>query len=238
MTKNKTNSFDINIPEYLKNNYPNWMETCPKICQLGEDLNCLKVWNNKQEIIHFFNARVQGLDLALRNSCRFKGYFWVAKVLYDEGLRPEPTTRRNDKIYAYNPSEALLEKYNNYEPINTEDFYKEGIRENFQFIGRFNNSVAVSKALDLSITNIRRVAKKDPDIIFHKDYFFSFEPLLKINKIVADIIELSSYNERGVLDDKGKENLCSYIEYFKKNHLIIKRNIGFVEEQLYKILNK
>lgn len=237
-TQTKTNSFDINIPEYLNSHYPKWTDKNPEICQLGEDLNCIKVWKNKQEITKFFGARVQGLDLALRNSCRFKGFFWVVKVLYDEGLRPEPTAKRNDKIYAYNPSKELLERYNNYEFIDPNSFYKEGVRETFQFIGRFKNSVAVSMALDLSITNIRRVAKKDPDIIFHKDYFFSFEPLLRINKVVAEIIDLSSYNERGVLDEKEKELLYDYIKEFKETYFETKREIGFVEEQLYKILTK
>ena len=49
--------------------------------------------------------------LALRKSCRFQGYFWIAKVLYEkEGIKPVKTIRRNDAIYAYNPSEEMLQK--------------------------------------------------------------------------------------------------------------------------------
>ena len=121
----------------------------------------------KKEITIYTNKKVQGLDLALRKSCRFQGYFWIAKVLYEkEGIKPVKTIRRNDAIYAYNPSEEMLQKYYNYEDFDTKDFFKSGIAETFQFIGRFSNSVAISKILDLSITNIRRVAKCDPEIIF------------------------------------------------------------------------
>ena len=44
-----------------------------------------------------------------------------------------------------------FKKYYNYEDFDTKDFFKSGIAETFQFIGRFSNSVAISKILDLSI---------------------------------------------------------------------------------------
>ena len=44
----------------------------------------------------------------------------------------------------------MLKKYYDYEDINIQDFFKPGIRETFQFIGRFSNSVAISKTLALN----------------------------------------------------------------------------------------
>lgn len=235
----KTNNKDVNIPDLLNQKYPNWMDNYPEILQLDENLNPIRVWKNKKEIINYFRKKVQGLDLALRKSCRFQGYFWIAKVLYEnEGIRPIKTIKRNDAIYAYNPSDEMLERYNNYEEINTKDFFKEGIRETFQFIGRFTNSVAISKVLDLSITNIRRVAKCDPDIVFHKDYWFSFIPLMKIHQLEADIIELSHLNERGVLREDDKILLLKYIQEFKDSYTEEGRVIGFIEKQLYNILKE
>lgn len=232
----KTNNLGVNIPELLDKKYPRWMENYPEILQLDEDLIPIREWKNKKEIITYFDKKVQGLDLALRNSCRFQGFFWIAKVLYErEGIRPIRTIKRNDAIYAYNPCDEMLRRYNNYEELNREDFFKEGVRETFQFIGRFSNSVAISKVLDLSITNIRRVAKCDPDIIFHKDYWFSFVPLLKIHQLEADIIELSCLNERGVLHTSDKEKLISYIKEFKTLYEETKesREIGFIEVKLW-----
>lgn len=235
----QTNNKDVNIPELLAQKYPNWMENYPEILQLDENLNPIRVWKDKKEIVNYFRKKVQGLDLALRKSCRFQGYFWIAKVLYEnEGIRPIKTVKRNDAIYAYNPSEEMLEKYNNYEDIKIQDFFKEGIRETFQFIGRFINSVAISKVLDLSITNIRRVAKCDPDIIFHKDYWFSFVPLMKIHQLEADIIELSHLNEVGVLREDDKVLLLKYIQEFKESYTEEGRVVGFIEKKLYNILKE
>lgn len=240
MEGKKTNNLDINIPKYLDEKYPKWVDNYPKILQLDEDFNVIREWNNKKEIINYYKAvestKVQALDLALRKSCRFKGYFWMAKVLYEEGLRPIKTIKRNDAIYAYNPSEDMLKRYYNYEELNIEDFFKPGIRETFQFIGRFTNSVAISKTLDLSITNIRRVAKRDPDIIFHKDYWFSFVPLMKIHKLEADIIELSYYNEKGVLREDDKINLINYIKEFKELWTEKGREVGFIEKELWLLI--
>lgn len=237
MENKKTNNLGINIPEYLDKHYPKWMENCPEILQLNENLEPIREWKNKKEIIVYYHKKIQGLDLALRKSCRFQGYFWVAKVLYEnEGLRPIKTIKRNDAIYAYNTSEEMLKRYYNYEDINIQDFFKPGIRETFQFIGRFSNSVAISKVLDLSITNIRRVAKCDPDIIFHKDYWFSFIPLMRIHQLEADIIELSHYNERGVLREDDKINLMNYIKEFKELWTEEGRAIGFIEKELWEML--
>lgn len=235
----KTNNLGIDIPKLLSEKYPRWMENTPEILQLDENLNPIREWKNKKEITIYFKKKVQGLDLALRKSCRFQGFFWIAKILYEnEGIRPIKTIKRNDAIYAYNPSEEMIEKYNNYEDLDINDFFKEGIRETFQFIGRFTNSVAVSKALDLSITNIRRVAKCDPDIVFHKDYWFSFVPLMKIHQLEADIIELSHLNERGVLREDDKIQLINYIKEFKELYTEKGRAVGFIEKELWNVLNK
>lgn len=234
----QTNNLDVNIPDLLAQKYPHWMEDCPEILQLDEDLNPIREWKNKKDITVYFKKKVQGLDLALRKSCRFQGFFWIAKVLYEnEGIRPIKTTKRNDAIYAYNPSEEMLTRYNNYEELDIKDFFKEGIRETFQFIGRFSNSVAISKILDLSITNIRRVAKCDPDIIFHKDYWFSFVPLMKIHQLEADIIELSHLNERGVLREDDKIKLINDIKEFKELYTEEGRAVGFIEKELWKVIN-
>lgn len=237
MEEKPTNNLGVNIPELLDKKYPNWVVNFPEILQLDEDLNPIREWKNKREIISYYRKKVQGLDLALRKSCRFQGYFWIAKVLYEnEGIKPIKTIKRNDAIYAYNPSDEILAKYNRYEDIDFHDFFKEGIRETFQFIGRFTNSVAISKALDLSITNIRRVAKCDPDIIFHKDYWFSFVPLMHIHEIEADIIELSHLNEIGVLREDDKVKLINYIEEFKKTYTEEGRVVGFIEKELWETL--
>ena len=232
----QTNNLNIDISKFLEENYPNWMKDSPEILQLNEDLEPIREWKDKKEIILYTNKKVQGLDLALRKSCRFQGYFWIAKVLYEEGIKPVKTIRRNDAIYAYNPSDEILKRYYDYEDLDTKDFFKPGIAETFQFIGRFNNSVAISKILDLSITNIRRVAKCDPDIIFHKDYWFSFVPLLKIHKLEADIIELSCLNERGVLREDDKNNLITYIKEFKELYTEEQRTVGFIEKELWSLL--
>ena len=90
--------------------------------------------------------------------------------------------------------------------------------------------------MDLSITNIRRVAKCDPDIIFHKDYWFSFVPLLKIHQLEADIIELSHLNERGVLREDDKLNLINYIKEFKELYTEEERVVGFIEKELWSLV--
>ena len=233
----QTNNLGVDIPKLLAEKYPNWMRDCPEILQLNEDLEPIREWKNKKEITLYTNKKVQGLDLALRKSCRFQGYFWIAKVLYEnEGIRPVKTIKRNDPIYAYNPCDEMLQRYYNYEDLDIKDFFKPGIAETFQFIGRFSNSVAVSKTLDLSITNIRRVAKCDPDIIFHKDYWFSFVPLLKIHQLEADIIKLSHLNERGVLREDDKINLINYIKEFKELYTEEGRVVGFIEKELWSLI--
>ena len=237
MENKETNNKGINIPKLLEEKYRDWMSKSPEILQLGEDLKPIREWKNKKAIVEYYNKKVQGLDLALRKSCRFQGYFWIAKVLYEnEGIRPVKTIKRNDAIYAYNPCDEMLQKYYSYEDLNIKDFFKPGIAETFQFIGRFSNSVAISKTLDLSITNIRRVAKCDPDIIFHKDYWFSFVPLLKIHQLEADIIELSHLNERGVLREDDKINLINYIKEFKELYTEERRVIGFIEKELWSLI--
>lgn len=234
----KTNNLGINIPKLLEEKYPTWIKDYPEILQLDENFEPIREWKNKKEITLYTNKGVQGLDLALRKSCRFQGYFWIAKILYEkEGIRPLKTIKRNDAIYAYNPSDEMLQKYYNYEELNIKDFFKPGVAETFQFIGRFPNSVAISKTLDLSITNIRRVAKCDPNIIFHKDYWFSFVPLLKIHQLEADIIELSHLNERGVLREDDKVNLTNYIKELKELYTEENRAIGFIERELWDILS-
>lgn len=234
----KTNNLGINIPKLLEEKYPTWIKDYPEILQLDENFEPIREWKNKKEITLYTNKGVQGLDLALRKSCRFQGYFWIAKILYKkEGIRPLKTIKRNDAIYAYNPSDEMLQKYYNYEELNIKDFFKPGVAETFQFIGRFPNSVAISKTLDLSITNIRRVAKCDPNIIFHKDYWFSFVPLLKIHQLEADIIELSHLNERGVLREDDKVNLTNYIKELKELYTEENRAIGFIERELWDILS-
>lgn len=235
----KTNNLGVDIPKLLEEKYPNWTKDYPEILQLNEDFEPIREWKNKKEIILYTNKKVQGLDLALRKSCRFQGYFWMAKVLYEnEGIRPIKTIKRNDAIYAYNPSDEMLQKYYAYQELDIQDFFKPGIAETFQFIGRFSNSVAISKTLDLSITNIRRVAKCDPDIIFHKDYWFSFVPLLKIHQLEADIIDLSHLNERGVLREDDKINLTNYIREFKETYTENNRAIGFIEKELWNLLSE
>lgn len=234
----QTNNLNVNIPKLLSEKYPRWMEDFPEIYQLNEDLIPIKEWKSKKEIISYYGTRVQGLDLALRNSCRFKGYYWIAKILYDvEGIRPVKTIKRNNAIYAYNPCEEMLKKYYNYEDLDRNSFFKEGIRETFQFIGRFSNSIRISEILDVSITNIRRVAKCDPNIIFHKDYYFSFVPLMRIHEVEAEIIELSSFNNRGVLSDSEKKQLFDYIEEFKSLYFKEKRVLGFLEQELWELIN-
>lgn len=232
---NSGNNLDVNIPKLLASKYPTWMFQYPQILQLDENFEPVKVWNNKKEIAEYFNKKIQGVDLALRNCCRFQGYYWVIKVLYErEGLRPLLTEKRNTPIYAYNPPEDILDRYYNYEEFKQEDFFKEGIKEQFQFIGRFKNSVAAGNFLDLSVTNIRRTAKGE--LLFHKDYFFSFTPLLHIHELVADIFELSAKNNTGKIKDDEKIKLINDIDFFKKEYTEEGRVVGNAEKRLYKTI--
>lgn len=236
--KNKiNNNLNVNINELLTKKYPTWMITNPEIYQLNEDLIPIKEWKNKKEIASWFNKQIQGVDLALRECVRFQGYYWTIKILYDkEGLRPLITDKRNEPIYCYNPSEDILKRYYNYEDFDHDYFRKDGIKEQFQFIGRFRNSVIASKFLDISVTNIRRTAKKEKGIIFHKDYYFSFEPLLEIHQIEADIIDLSKKSLTIDLKDEEKIKLLNSIDKFKKQYTEKGRYVGNIERQLYKTI--
>ena len=213
---NNGNNLDINIPDFLNKKYPNWIVDCPQIYQLNENLEPIQIWNNKKEVAEYFHKRIQGLDLALRKGCRFQGFFWVIGVLFEkEGLRPLLTEKRNEPIYAYNPSKELLEKYYNREHLTYEMFKLNGYKEQFQLIRRFKNSVEAGKYLDLSITNIRRVAKKE--ILFHKDYFFSFTPLKHIHEVIENLFyyynEINFYHRD--LREQDKLQAKSLIEEFK-----------------------
>ena len=233
------NNLGINIPIFLQQNYSDWLIKYPEIYQLDENFNILKEWSCKKEILIFYNSRPQGLDLALRKLCRFKGFFFCWKVLFEkENLRPILSEKRNEAVYAYNPSDELLKRYYNYESFSHKDFYESGLREQFQFITRFKNSVICGSTLDLSITNIRRCAKHEPTVIFHKDYFFSFTPLLKIHKLTADILELSEKNNKGIIKEEEKFNLIQDIIEFKIKYKDSENNreIGFKEKQLWDLL--
>lgn len=234
---NSGNNLNVNIPQLLATKYPQWIFQCPQILQLNEDLEPIKTWNNKKEIADYFNKKIQGVDLALRKCVRFQGFYWVIKILYEEeGLRPLLTEKRNTAIYAYNPPEDILQRYYDYEEFTQADFRKEGLKEQFQFIGRFRNSVAAGDFLDLSVTNIRRVAKNE--LIFHKDYFFSFTPLMPIHKLVADIFELNGKNSRNQLKEDKKVKLYNDIKEFKETYTEEGRVVGNAEKKLYKIINE
>lgn len=231
-----TNNMGINIPNYLAEKYPNWLVNFPEVYQLNEDLIPTKTWRNKKDIAKWFGKRIQGVDLALRKCVRFQGYYFVIKVLYDEGLRPIKTPKRNDMIYAYDPSQDLLNRYYDYEEFHHEDFFKEGLRETFRFIGRFRNSVVCADYLDLSITNIRQVAKQTPNLLFHKDYYFSFVPIMPIHEIEADIIDLSAKNQDGTIKDEEKIKLLRLVKEFKDLYTEEGRVVGGIEKKLYKLI--
>lgn len=201
-----------NIPKLLAEKYPYWGERFPEILQIDEDMNIIKIWKNKKEIIEFYHKKIQGLDLALRKRCRFIGFFWIIKVLYEkEGIRPIITEKRNSPIYAYDPPEYICENYNDYK---ISDFYSEEHKSKFRFIGRFNNSVIVGEHLDLSVTNIRRVAKGE--IPLHKGYFFSFIPIYNIHKLSSDILELIEKRDRFGISEEEINRFNSLIVDFKK----------------------
>lgn len=202
----------VKIPELLAEKYPNWGDRFPEILQIDEDMNIIKVWRNKKEIVEFYHKKIQGLDLALRKRCRFIGYFWIIKILYEkEGIRPIITEKRNSPIYAYDPPEYICENCNDYK---ISDFYSEEHKSKFRFIGRFNNSVIVGEHLDLSVTNIRRVAKGE--IPLHKGYFFSFIPIYDIHKISSDILELLEKKDRFGISEEEIVKLNDLIVDFKQ----------------------
>ena len=231
------NNFGWYIPKVMQEEYVNWMINNPEIVQLDENLNVIKVWPNKLEIAKYFNSRIQGVDLALRNSCRFKGYHFVIKVLYDRGLRPIVKEKRNTAIYAYNPPQEIFKRIFQGEKFVVEDFYKEPWNTQFQLITRYKNSVAAGNALDLSVTNIRRVAKND-NILFHKEYFFSFDPILPIHKVVADICDLLEKQKQKIIKEDEEDFLNKQIEIFKKTYTEEGRVIGYVEKSIRDILLK
>jgi len=208
------NNLGLSIPKLLESKYPNWIYLTPEIVQLDEDFNILKIWNTKREIADFYRKKIQGVELAIRNSCRFQGFYWVIKVLYEkEGLRPSLTEKRNTQIYTYDPPIEILENYWNFK---ISDFWKDEWKSKFRFIGRFSNSVSASHSLDLSVTNIRRCAKEEEGIILHKGYFFSFNPILEIHQLTADIVEYTTSNSKGLLKEEEEIKLYSCIERFKE----------------------
>lgn len=233
------NNLNINIPNLLAEKYPSWINNCPEIYQLNEELEPIKEWSNKKEIANFYGKPIQGVDLAIRKCCRFQGYYFVIKVLYEqEGLKPLLIAKRNQNIYAYNPPQEILDAYYDGKILSQDYFRKEGIKEKFQFIGYFKNSVSVSKYLDISITNIRQCVKGQ--LLLHKEYFFSFSPLLKIHEVIAIILYLSKKN---YLNSLEKSQLVENIQLFKKLYEInTDRIINSTEEELlkevYEIANK
>ena len=224
---NYNNNMGIYIPGYMERHYVNWSINYPEICQLDEEFNVIKVWNNKREIAEYYNKKIQGVDLAIRNSCRFQGYYFVIKVLYDIGLRPILKEKRNTAIYAYNPSEDLLERVYKGEQFTAEDFFQDELKNSFQFIARYRNSVAAGNALDLSVTNIRRVSKCE--LLFHKEYFFTFYPILRIHEVVADIVDLLNKKKNNLIKSDELLTLETSIKEFKEIYTEENRVVGNVE---------
>lgn len=234
---NYNNNLGIYIPSYMEKHYINWSINYPEICQLDEDFNVIKIWNNKRNIAEYYGKRIQGVDLAIRNSCRFQGYYFVIKVLYDIGLRPVLKEKRNTAIYAYNPSDFILESYEKGEQFTAEDFFKDEYQNQFQFIKRYKNSVAAGSSLDLSVTNIRRVSKCE--LLFHKEYFFTFKPILRIHEVVADIDDLySKVKSKITLKSDEYEKLISSIEEFKKIYSEEYRYVGLIEKRIKKLIDE
>ena len=226
------NNLGVDIPKLLAEKYPNWIYNTPEILQLDENFNPIKVWSNKKEISEHFRKKVQGIELAIRKSCRFQGYYWMIKVLYEkEGLRPVLTEKRNTPIYTYDPPEEILDNYWNF---TLEDFAKEEWKYKFKFLGRFSNSVSAAKFLDLSVTNIRRVSKKE--LILHKGYYFSFDPILEIHALTADILELSSLNAKGLLREEEQYRLLECMKKFKELYCEEGRIISSAERSIWKQL--
>lgn len=238
--KNKTgNNLGIDIPKYLSSHYKNWQKECPQILQLDNDLNVVREWPNKKAILNYFQtSHIQAIDLSIRKSVRYCGYFFVIKALYDIGLRPIVTARRNEQIYAYNPSPNILTRYYDYEELTLEDFYKPEEKSQFEFIMRYNSSVETARDLDLSVTNIRSVAKQQ-NILLHKDYFFSFEPLMHIHYYVAEIYYYSKRAENYMLHQDELEHFEECVKKYKEENLLEenqKRRKGNLENKLEKII--
>ena len=233
---NYNNNLGIYIPSYMEKNYINWTINCPEICQLDENFNIIKIWKNKRDIAEYYNKKIQGVDLAIRNSCRFQGYYFVIKVLYNIGLRPVLKEKRNTAIYAYNPSDEILERYYKGEQFEANDFFKDEFKNKFQFIRRYRNSVAAGNDLDLSVTNIRRVSKCE--LLFHKEYFFTFNPLLKIHEIVADIDDLYFKIKSNIpLKEDENEKLIKSIKEFHEIYSEKDRIVGNLEKKINQLIN-
>lgn len=232
--QNYNNSWGIYIPKYMEENFINWGINYPEIVQLDEDFNVIKIWNNKREIAEYYNKRIQGVDLAIRNSCRFQGFYFVIKVLYDRGLRPVLKEKRNTCIYAYNPPDFILKRIYEGELFTAEDFFNDEYRDFFQFIARYKNSVAAGNHLDLSVTNIRRVSKCE--LLLHKEYFFSFKPILHIHEVVADIVDLSLKKKEKLIKEDELIKLDSVIKEFKEIYSEEGRVVGNLERKVYKAL--
>lgn len=225
------NNLYINIPKLLTEKYPNWIYLHPQIYQLDEDFKIIKTWDNKKQIADHYKKKIQGVELAIRKSCRFKGFYWVIKILYDkEGLRPLLTEKRNTPIYTYDPPLEILDNYWNFK---ISDFWADEWKNKFRFIGRFPNSVAASKFLDLSVTNIRRVSKEE--LILHKGYFFSFNPILEIHQLTADIVEYTTSNSKGLLKEGEEVKLFSCIERFKEIYSEEGRIVSSMEKKLWNL---
>lgn len=232
MIQNKTgNNLDLDVAKYLNEHFKDWTKEIPQIYELDENLNPIKLWPNKLAIKEHYRIKfIQAVDISVRNSVRVTGRYFCIKYLYDKlGLRPTITKKRNEIIYAYNPNKETLDKFNNNEKLFAIDFFKEGIREKFELIGRFPNSVSCANYLDLSITNIRGVAKRK--MLFHKDYFFSFKPLLSIHKVESDIFDLSRKSEDFSLSNIEVKLLEDSLEIFKED-INIERIRGYAEEKL------
>ena len=88
--------------------------------------------------------------------------------------------------------------------------------------------------MDLSVTNIRRVSKCE--LLLHKEYFFSFKPILHIHEVVADIVDLSLKKKEKLIKEDELIKLDSVIKEFKEIYSEEGRVVGNLERKVYKAL--
>jgi hypothetical protein len=162
------------------------------ILQLDEYGNIIKAWTSSQQIAQELDPNrvlnYQAFDQALKKGYKSHGSFWMFKADYEAGERPNIVRQiRNVIVFAYKLKKELRRHQYNDETVEINLF------EDCEFVGKFKNAVHCGVFLDVSISNIRCVLKRNNKRI-HRGFFFSYFPL----RIEENNVEFSEPNEREI----------------------------------------
>lgn len=144
-----------------------------KIYQVDDNGEIVGTWDDVKQICTNLDPdqtiQRPGFDNALRKKIKCRGYFWIWKHEWENGIRPDHSKQiRNIPVYAYSPEDKEELRRSEYRDYKV-DFDK------MEFLGKFDNAVECANKLKISVSNIREVLKGNK--ILHKGYYFSFAPL-------------------------------------------------------------